>query len=510
MAGTPNADRSRASNSARRRLTALALTALLFASSVVAQQAATAPARALPLKRFPDSRLTKTDAQGFYHMPTGIGDDYFDGTDNLARVRRHLRTARALGAKYLRCAFSWNGIEKKQGVYAWDFWDRLVAEAERHNIELIPYVAYTPEWAARPGEDFWKQPPRDNALFAEFMEKIAARYRGRIRSWELWNEPDLREYWQGTTAEFADLVRQGAAAVRRADPNAVIVLGGMSLGPTPFFTQLMQQHRIAAYVDIIAQHGYPESWHPQRGEAIYFGWTRDIGELIAASASGVDFWLNEIGYPDYRYSATNASKYGGTDVFYRYEHTAQYQGAYLFKSFTMALASGNASIASWYRIDDFPRTERRLGDDLIHFHLGVVDERGRPKPGFHAFQFFNRLLGVPTRPVKDAGATARRRDSKAVVNIFERKDSRIVVAAWLRSSERDEVPRHSGMLADTRFEQISVQLPCRQVPRVQFFSPFGHAISTTAKLQITPHRTSLTNIPLRGDTVFVAVAECVK
>lgn len=493
----------------------LVLLALLSPTLATAQAAQTAPApsfnRVLPLKRFADSRFTKTDPQGFYEMPTGIGDDYFDGTDKPERVQHHLRIARQLGVKYLRCAFSWNGIEPQQGKFRWEFWDRLVAEAERNQIQLIPYVAYTPEWAARAGEDFWKQPPRDPALFARFMETIVARYKGRIRSWELWNEPDLREYWQGTPEEFGELIRQGAQAVRRADPDAVIVLGGMSRGPTDFFRTLIQRERVSEYVDVIAQHAYPESWDPERGETIYFDWTNEIGEMIQASNSGVDYWLNEIGYPDYRFTATNASKYAQTDVYYRYEHTRAYQGVYLFKSFVMSLATGTSSIAVWYRIDDFPRSEKRLGDDLIHFHLGVVDERARPKPSFRAFQFFNRIFGIPTRQVEDRNARSRHPQSKSMVNIFERKDGKVIVTGWLRSPERNEVHALTGQLRDTRMEEISVELPCRDVPSIDYYDAFGQSSPKTARLRksTATASTSLSNIRLRGDSVFVAVAQCV-
>ena len=66
-----------------------------------------------------------------------------------------MESAKQLGVRYLRCAFSWNGIEHEQGVYSWKFWDRLVVEAERAGIKLFPYVAYTPEFAARSRENFW-------------------------------------------------------------------------------------------------------------------------------------------------------------------------------------------------------------------------------------------------------------------------------------------------------------------------------------------------------------------
>src|SRR3954470_14185783 len=206
--------------------------------------------RALALNHFPDSRAVGTDGDGFYYMPSAIGEDYFDGTDPPARGERHLRIAKLAGVKYLRCAFSWNGIEPERGVYKWKFWDDLLSRAEKHGIRLIPYVAYTPEWAARSKEDFWRQPPSDPQLYADFMEKIAARYRGRIFSWELWNEPDLAEYWNGSADVFGELVKLAAPAVHKGDPEAVIVLGGVSLGPSEFFRSLMRQ-KVDRYVDVI-------------------------------------------------------------------------------------------------------------------------------------------------------------------------------------------------------------------------------------------------------------------
>src|SRR3954469_6673436 len=258
--------------------------ALLLAFTFIAHAQAPAPApqRALPLHRFPVSRQAQPDRRAYFQMAFAIGDDYFDGRDTRARVRRHLRVAQQVGAKYLRCAFSWNGIELRDGQYDFRFWDMLVAEASRAGIRIIPYVAYTPEWAARSPKDFWQQPPRDPALFARVMRTLASRYRGKILSWELWNEPDLAEYWQGTAAEFATLVKGGAAAVREGDPDAVIVLGGMSHGTSPFFDELINQHHLERWVDIIAFHGYPESWDDERTETVFAARTARMQQYITA------------------------------------------------------------------------------------------------------------------------------------------------------------------------------------------------------------------------------------
>jgi beta-glucosidase/6-phospho-beta-glucosidase/beta-galactosidase len=168
-------------------------------------------------------------------MPTAIGDDYFDGNDSADRISRHIRVARALGVRYLRCAFSWNGIEPERGKYRFAFWDRLVQEATRSGIVLIPYVAYTPKWAASNAAEFWKQPPADPGSYARIMRILAQRYRGKVRHWELWNEPDNREYWAGSADQFAATVIAAAEAVRQAAPEDVLVLGGMSQGPGEFF-----------------------------------------------------------------------------------------------------------------------------------------------------------------------------------------------------------------------------------------------------------------------------------
>ena len=104
--------------------------------------------------------------------------------------------------------------------------------------------------------------------------------------------------------------------------------------------------------------------------------------------------------------------------------------------------------------------------------------------------------------------SASRRDSQSIVNIFERKDHRVIVAAWLRSSEANEVPARTGNLPDRRRESVSITLPCKRVPSIRYFTPFGEMTSSTTRLTRTPNQVSLSNIPLRGDTVFIALANC--
>lgn len=484
-------------------LRGIALLLLLMVSCWPAQfpEQSNKTTRALPLNRFPASREGGTDGSGFYFMPTAIGDDYFDGTSSMTRLRRHLAVVRRAGVKYLRCGFSWNGIEKEQGRYDWRFWDNLIALAEANGIQLIPYVAYTPEWAARDTNGFWKQPPRDPKLYADLMFTLATRYRGRIRSWEIWNEPDNKDYWLGTAAEFAGLVMETTTRIREADPSAILVLGGMANGPSQFFQALIRQHHLDRYVDVVAMHAYPESWLNAPAEPIFQQWVPQMHQLIAEDGSGDDLWLNEMGYPDYRFRATQASIYG-TDVFYRHEHTRAYQAAMLFKMEVMALASQQISLAGWYRIDDFPLSEKRLGADLVNYHLGVVDWRGRTKPVLFALRFFNRLFGQPSR-LLDLPIT-RPENSQAIVNIFQTKDGKLIVTGWLRSSLRKEITQRTGMLVDRRAETVSAQLPCTGARLTHSYTVEGEVVSTAAQVRDGV----LNNMRLSGNRVLVAELRC--
>lgn len=477
------------------------LFAALLIWPVLLPDTALQSSRALPLNHLRTLTGPETQKSGFYFMATALGEDYFDGTSSSKRVERHLAVARSAGVKYLRCAFSWNAIEKRQGKYDWTFWDNLVALAERNGIELLPYVAYTPEWAARDAKDFWKQPPRDPVLYADFMHVIAARYRGRILSWEIWNEPDNKDFWTGTADDFARLAEVAARRIREADPAAVLVLGGMAHGPGEFFRQLIADHHIDDYVDVVAMHAYPESWLNQRAEDVFQHWIPAMRQMLDRDHSGAELWVNEMGYSDYRLAPNQASIYG-TRIFYDYEHTRKYQAAMLFKFAVMALASGQVELTGWYRIDDFPLTETRLGPDRVNYHLGLEDFRGRPKPALFALRFFNRLFRRPARLFH--GRIVAPANSQATMDVFQTNESKVVVIGWLRSSHEDEIKSRTGMLRDRRAERVSTALPCSESRLIGYYSPEGHREKSAARLR----GSSLENIKLQGGQVFIAAIAC--
>ena len=52
-----------------------------------------------------------------------------------------------------------------------------------------------PSWANGSTDPY--VPPRDPNDLRRFMDSLAARTRGRVAAWEIWNEPDEKDFWHG-------------------------------------------------------------------------------------------------------------------------------------------------------------------------------------------------------------------------------------------------------------------------------------------------------------------------
>jgi hypothetical protein len=120
-----------------------------------------------------------------------------------------------------------------------------------------------------------------------------------ITHWELWNEPDLISFWDGTTADYARLLKVGYVAARQADPNAKILFGGLanSSNNISFYNNVMAIYDadpIAAaygyFHDIVATHNYLYTW-----ESWYHVWR--VGNALSNRGLEKPVWLNESGVP---------------------------------------------------------------------------------------------------------------------------------------------------------------------------------------------------------------------
>jgi polysaccharide biosynthesis protein PslG len=159
-----------------------------------------------------------------------------------------------------------NGVPTTYAVF-----DRLVGDAARHGLSVLPIVTLSPAWAARhPGK--LASPPAGTTNYSNFARALVRRYGPRgsywaenpavprrpIRRWQLWNEPNLRTGWSdsGYAKGYVKLLRAGRAAVRAEDPGARIVLAGLANRSWRALDAIYRQRGARRLFDTVAIHPY--------------------------------------------------------------------------------------------------------------------------------------------------------------------------------------------------------------------------------------------------------------
>lgn len=151
--------------------------------------------------------------------PAGSCRGVRDGT---IFVERELPLIRELGVRLIRIEFPWPLLEPRRGRYDWRRADFIVRQARAHGIQVVPVVVFTPSWA---GAAAASPPPPQ--VFGRFVRALASRYRRSLGYYELWNEPDLSRYFDGSSAAYVRTVlRPGFRAIRAVDPTAKVIIGG--------------------------------------------------------------------------------------------------------------------------------------------------------------------------------------------------------------------------------------------------------------------------------------------
>ncbi len=160
-----------------------------------------------------------------------------------AKVERELELLARAGIGLIRQEIQWIEIEPHaKGVYidnhgedSWAKFDRMIDLAQGFGIEVLARLDRAPPWATpgfNPQENpSIQMPPADVTDFADFAAAVAERYRGRVKYFQIWNEPNLFGEWGGRPpdpAAYLDMLREVGAAIRAANPDAVIVLAGLA------------------------------------------------------------------------------------------------------------------------------------------------------------------------------------------------------------------------------------------------------------------------------------------
>jgi len=169
---------------------------------------------------------------GSDEVTPSIGFAYGIQADILLDPNRTASMVSDLGLGWFRQEVRWAEIEPQKGRYDWARLDAIVNACETAGIRLLLTVIGSPAWA-RDGEP-GVGPPDDVQDFADLMAAMAARYRGRVHAYEIWHSQNLASHWEGAPLsphDYVQLLRAAHQAVKAADPDALVVSGGLSQTP---------------------------------------------------------------------------------------------------------------------------------------------------------------------------------------------------------------------------------------------------------------------------------------
>jgi len=214
-----------------------------------------------------------------------------------------LATFASIDLRWHRVDGEWSQVERVEGVYDWSLQDDIVASAERLNLHLMATLSYTPSWAS--GSTNNAQPPRDPSKFVAFVRAFTQRYRGKFGCLGVWNEPNLKQFWNGGKRQFIDdILVPSLRAIREEAPEQAIC--GPDLSSSGDERRDWMEPILAspagALFDIITHHQYD-------GNDTVSGRVQEIERmrslLVSKGHGDKPLWITEIGWSNQSQAAAH-------------------------------------------------------------------------------------------------------------------------------------------------------------------------------------------------------------
>jgi hypothetical protein len=144
---------------------------------------------------------------------------------------RFLPQLRELGAGLVRVYFYWSQVEPEPDRWSFDAVDTFLDQLDGSE-EVWVTVCSSSRWATRQATDFLPpSPAKDLEAYRRFVDRLVRHCAGRVRYWQCDNEPsNVGLLWAGTAAEYVAQLKVMYQAVKDADPDALVVLGGAPFG----------------------------------------------------------------------------------------------------------------------------------------------------------------------------------------------------------------------------------------------------------------------------------------
>lgn len=229
-------------------------------------------------------------------------------------------------------------------------------------------------------------PPRDFAQWATLIDKLVRHWVDRygvreVQRWyfEVWNEPNLKDFWTGSQDEYFTLYRRTAEAIKAIDPS--LRVGGPATAQNawiPDFVAFCQKHDLPP--DFVTTHYYPTDAFGKIGadtETQLANAPRDVMLERVMEAR------TEAGERPLYYTEWNVSSNPRDPL-----HDLAFAAAYVAR-ILMNVSELVQGYSFWTFSDIF--AENYFPSVPFHGGFGLLNLHGIPKPAYRTFEILHRL-----------------------------------------------------------------------------------------------------------------------
>lgn len=272
------------------------------------------------------------------------------------------------GLLWHRQDFTWNAIEPENGTFTFDQYDQVVEEATGAGVRVLGILDYSAEWASSApttwtdGRD--RAPPKNLEDWREYVYKTVDHFKGRVSHWEVWNEPNIDDFWlpEPDPLGYAKLLREAYLAAKKADPECTVLIGGF-IGFNFNWIRQVYSYGASRYFDAMA-------FHPYVGEELCFDQfnfsekMKELKQIMSENGDAdKDIWFTELAWGI------------GPKI------TREDQANFLVRAYVLSLAEGVDRLL-WFNFRGSPLEEGS----------GLLDHDFTRRPAFIAHANLARLL----------------------------------------------------------------------------------------------------------------------
>jgi hypothetical protein len=195
---------------------------------------------------------------------------------------------------------AWPWVEPEKGE--WDFanLDKYLSQAEQNRVDVLLPLGLSPTWASsRPEEKSGYGPgyaanPTNLSDWRDYVRTVGTRYKGRVHTYEIWNEPNAKNFWSGSIPQLVELACTAYSTLKMIDPTIQVSSPpATTVSGVDYFDQYLKAGG-GKCADVIGYHLYVSPRDPETIVPL----VQQLKQIMSRNGvSNKPLWNTETGWP---------------------------------------------------------------------------------------------------------------------------------------------------------------------------------------------------------------------